>query len=87
MEPTLWITRAHCTSCATKRLRYFRVGDALPVSDWSYEHPQDWKHAMFGVSQMEARAELARRDIAGEGEGGKIAALRRARKSKRSATG
>jgi hypothetical protein len=77
VQPVVWVTRAHCVSCATKRWRYFRVGDALPISGWDYEHPADWRWAMHGVTQMEARAELARRDIAGEKEGNKIASIRK----------
>jgi hypothetical protein len=45
---------------------------------------------MHLITQMEARAELARRDIAGEKEGNKVASLRKSlRKSKttKAATG
>jgi hypothetical protein len=87
IDPIVWVTRAHCVSCKTKRWRYFRRGDALPISEWDYEHPESWRQAMHGISQMEARAEIARRDIAGEKEGNKIASLRRARKTTKVAAG
>jgi hypothetical protein len=81
VEPVVWVTRGSC-SCRTKRWRYFRVGDALPISEWAYQHPENWKQAMYLVSQMEARSELARRDIAGEKEGNKVASLRRTLRKK-----
>lgn len=85
-EPVVWVTRARCT-CGTRRWRYFRVGDALPISEWAYEHPVDWRQAMHLVTQMEARAELARRDIAGEKESGRVSSLRKVVRTKRAATG
>lgn len=80
-EPVVWVTHAHCISCTTKRWRYFRVGDALPISNWDYAYPEEWRKAMRLVSQMQARAELARRDFAGEQEDDKIASLGKSRKS------
>lgn len=80
VQPAVWFTKGNC-ECGVRRWRYFRVGDALPISEWAYSHPDDWRRAMRLVTQMQARAELARRDIAGEKEEDKVASLRAKRTS------
>ena len=56
-----WFTKGRCTSCGTERTRYFQPRTCEPYNNWAYAHNPDWRLHMHGVTQMDARRELARR--------------------------
>ena len=63
-RPVVWFSRARCTSCATKRMRYMVPHTCARIGGWDYTYPDGWR-ALRLVSQIEAGLELARRDRIG----------------------
>lgn len=65
--PEIWFTKGRCPSCTTTRIRWLVPKTCKPLSDnWDYTYPLDFKRHMHLVTQMDARAELARRDAVGK---------------------
>ena len=63
--PETWVTRGRCTSCTMLRWKWLAPRSCKPLSEWDYTPPADYTKHLHLVTQVEARAELARRDGVG----------------------